>query len=183
MPSAPGIALLEPAPKPKLRMRMRADATTMYHRKTRSLAIRHVSGHEVVAMIEIISRANKDRASHVTDTIAKVMQFLSAGVHVLLIDLLPPGKYDLNGIHGKVWENYNNEPYIAPPGEPLTLTSYECIPGGPDAYVEPTAVGHTLIDMPVFLQEEFYVNVPLEATYLAAYKGMPRVWKDVLEAE
>ena len=36
--------------------------------------------------------------------------------------------------------------------------------------------------MPLFLEPELYVNVPLEATYQAAYRGVPRRWKTVLEA-
>ena len=48
--------------------------------------------------------------------------------------------------------------------------------------VEPTAVGRELIDMPLFLEPEIYVPVPLEATYQAAYRGVPRRWKAVLEA-
>jgi len=182
LPDAPSVAVRDAAPK--VRLRVRASTNTMYHRKTQSLVIRHASGHEIVAMIEIISRANKDRASHVNDTVTKVAEFLSAGIHVLLIDLLPPGKHDPASIHGKVWERYNmEEPYVPPTDEPLTLASYECSTTCPQAYVEPTAVGHTLIDMPVFLAEEYYVNVPLEATYMAAYRGMPRIWRDVLEGK
>ena len=39
-----------------------------------------------------------------------------------------------------------------------------------------------LIDMPLFLEPEIYVNVPLEATYQAAYRGVPQRWKNVLES-
>jgi hypothetical protein len=47
--------------------------------------------------------------------------------------------------------------------------------------VEPTAVGSVLIDMPLFLSADRYVNVPLEQTYLAAYQGVPGRWKPVIE--
>jgi hypothetical protein len=43
-------------------------------------------------------------------------------------------------------------------------------------------VGKTLIDMALFLTPERYVNVPLEETYLAAFRGVPRKWKAVLES-
>jgi hypothetical protein len=43
------------------------------------------------------------------------------------------------------------------------------------------AVGRRLIDMPLFLTAERYVNVPLERTYQAAYQGMPEFWRGVLE--
>ena len=36
--------------------------------------------------------------------------------------------------------------------------------------------------MPLFLDPEQYVNVPLEATYLGAYEGVPRYYRAVLEA-
>lgn len=49
------------------------------------------------------------------------------------------------------------------------------------AYVEPTAVGRELIDMPLFLEPEIDVNVPLEATYVAAYRDVANRWKRVLE--
>jgi hypothetical protein len=48
------------------------------------------------------------------------------------------------------------------------------------AYVEPTAVGSALIEMPLFLDEGHYVPLPLEATYRAAWRGVPQRWKAVL---
>jgi hypothetical protein len=35
--------------------------------------------------------------------------------------------------------------------------------------------------MPLFLRPDRYVNVPLESTYQAAYRGLPAFWQDVLE--
>ena len=58
------------------------------------------------------------------------------------------------------------------PGEPFTLTAYSAGPVK-RAYIEPTAVGHVLIEMPLFLEPEIYMNVPLEETYMAAYRGLP----------
>ena len=48
------------------------------------------------------------------------------------------------------------------------------------AYVEPFAVGDTLMAMPLFLTASTYVSVPLEETYQAAYRGVPRRWREVL---
>jgi hypothetical protein len=50
-----------------------------------------------------------------------------------------------------------------------------------DVYLEHLAVGGVLPEMPLFLRPDRYVNVPLEATYQAAYGGMPAFWRDVLE--
>jgi len=35
--------------------------------------------------------------------------------------------------------------------------------------------------MPLFLDVHAYVNAPLEATYQAAYRGVPAIWREVLE--
>lgn len=50
------------------------------------------------------------------------------------------------------------------------------------AYVEPTAAGLDLPDMPLFLDPEEYINVPLERTYRVAWEGVPRLHRSILEA-
>ena len=91
----------------------------------------------------------------------------------------PPGPRDPNGIHGRLWDELTGEEYHAPPDKPLTLAAYET-ESGVRAFVEPVAVGDSLIDMPLFLARGQYVPVPLEATYQAAFEGVPRRWRDVL---
>jgi hypothetical protein len=62
----------------------------------------------------------------------------------------------------------------------LTLVAYE---NGLTvrAYVVPLAVGDVLTDMPLFLEPRKAVEVPLEATYQAAFAKVPRRWRRVLE--
>ena len=79
-----------------------ADVEPATLARRRSLAIRHVSGHRLIALIEIISPANKDRGRHVEDLVDKAVAALERGVHVLLIDLFPPGPHDPSGIHGSI---------------------------------------------------------------------------------
>jgi hypothetical protein len=59
-----------------------------------SLAIRHASGHRLIALLEVVSPANKDRLKSVEDFASKAVDALTAGVHFLLVDLFPPGAYD-----------------------------------------------------------------------------------------
>jgi hypothetical protein len=63
--------------------------------------------------------------------------------------------------------------------QPLTCVSSV---GGRAAavFVELLAVGEPLPDMPLFLTPDVYMPVPLEATYQAAWEGMPAYWRDVL---
>ena len=71
---------------------------------------------------------------------------------------------------------------MLPPGEPLTLASYVA-ESLPQAYLEHLAVGAPLVEMPLFLNPDRYINLPLEATYQTAYRGMPAVWREVLEGK
>jgi hypothetical protein len=49
------------------------------------------------------------------------------------------------------------------------------------AYVEPAAVGAKLPDMPLFLYHDFYVQVPLEATYMETWNVLPRELRRLVE--
>lgn len=180
-PETGGVAVVESPPRTRLKQTFEPAALT--HR--RSLAIRHVSGHRLVALLEIVSPANKDRAQHVEEMTGKILSALRAGVHVLLIDLFPPGRHEPEGLHGIVFQALedSDQRYDLPQDEPLTMASYVAdAPGRIDAYVEHLAVGAVLADMPLFLNPERYVNVPLEPTYEAAYRGMPAYWRDVLQS-
>ena len=37
--------------------------------------------------------------------------------------------------------------------------------------------------MPLFLDEETYIYIPLETTYESAFRDMPAFWRDVLEVK
>ena len=177
-----GVAVAEQAPP--VRISVRPDPTRRPRRRVRRgrhLVVRHVTGHQVVALIEIVSPSNKDRRASVDEFAGKVVRSLESGVHVLLIDLLPVTAHDAHGMHGAVWSYFDRTPYEPPRDDPLTLVSYAWDGTEPEAYIEPVAVGQPLIDMPLFLSAERYVNVPLEPTYQAAWRGMPEFWRNVLE--
>jgi hypothetical protein len=172
-----GVAVLAP----KTTLSRKADRNAAYRLARRTIVIRHSSGHEVVALLEIASPANKDRAASVEDFVDKLKLAIAGGVHVLLVDLIPPGPYDPLGLHGAFWQLYDNEVDPDwPPDKPLVLASYEAR-DFPEAWIEPVAVGQTLPDMPLFYDKGRYVNVPFEATYQQAWRGVPDVWKDVIE--
>jgi hypothetical protein len=143
--------------------------------------VRHISGHQVIAVIEIVSAPNKDRKAHVRELAEKVVRGLEAGIHVLLLDLLPAGPHDPQGLHGAIWHYFDTTPQESLPHGPLTLVAYAWEGEAPRAWLEPRAVGETLIDMPLFLTAEHYVNVPLQPTYDRAYRGMPKISRTLLE--
>jgi hypothetical protein len=179
LPPATGGTLLAEAP-PRVRRRHSVEPERLARR--RSLAIRHISGHRLVALLEIVSPANKARARHVEDFAAKAADALESGVHVLVVDLFPPGPDDLYGIYGAICQRLeqSDSPYDVPADAPLTTVSFAA---GPriEVFAEFLGVGAVLPDMPLFLRPDLYVNAPLESTYQAAYHGMPAFWRDVLE--
>ncbi len=164
---------------PRMRIKAEADMND-YVLKRRTIVIRHSSGDDIVALLEIVSPGNKRARQAIQSFADKAMEALYRGYHLLIVDLFPPGPRDPQGIHAVIWSAISDESFEMPRGEPLTLVAYSA---GPRkiAYIEPTAVGRELIDMPLFLTPEGYVNVPLEATYRAAYRGVPRKWREVLE--
>jgi hypothetical protein len=81
--------------------------------------------------------------------------------------------------HAAIWSEIKGEEFTLPAETPLTLASYAA--GEPKrAFIEPVAVGQELPSMPLFLQPEFYVLVPLETTYNSAFEAVPRRWQDAL---
>jgi hypothetical protein len=152
-----------------------------YTRKRRTLVIRHSSGDRIVALIEILSPGNKANKHEFRAFVDKAVGTLLHGYHLLLVDLFPPTVRDPQGIHGAIWSEIKDDSYLAPPDKPLTLAAYSA--GSPTrAYVEPVAIGDSLPDMPLFLEPDSYVSVPLGKTYDAAWEGVPRRWRGLLEA-
>jgi hypothetical protein len=160
-----------------------------FRRARRTIVVRRSGDHRVVAMIEIVSPGNKDGEKRVGQFVDKAVAALEKRIHLLIIDLLPPGPSNPHGMPGAISdflgeskEWLDEERYEPPAEKPLTVASYV----GDDeieAYVEPLAVGDRLPDMPLFLNLDWYVNVPLESTYETAYRGVPAYWRRIIEGE
>jgi Protein of unknown function (DUF4058) len=153
-----------------------------YALSERTLTIRHASGHRIVAFLEILSPGNKDRMTSVQELVKKVDAALMQGIHVTVVDLFPPGRFDPHGIHGAVWARHGIAEYVVPPAQPLTVCSYRAI-APVEAYLEHMALGDPLPEMPLFLDSQTYVYVPLEPAYQAAFQYMPAFLRDVLEGK
>ncbi len=162
---------------PRVRYTLDAEES-IYAAKAGRLGIYHSSGDRVVAFIEIVSPGNKHSALAVQQFLEKLARALQSGHHVLLIDLFPPGGHDPQGLHGEFWGKV--EPGITA-DQPLALVAYRAN-SMIRAFLEPTAVGRDLLDMPLFLTPSYYIYVPLEPTYQAAWRGVPDRWKRVIES-
>jgi hypothetical protein len=176
VPRDGGVAVAD-AP-PRARYVLHAPEEEVYAARADRVAIHHPLG-EVVAVIEIVSPGNKSSRVALRNFVEKALDFLRQGIHLLVIDLFPPGPRDPQGVPKAIWDEVREEPFTLPPDKPLTLASYVA---GPlkTAYVEPVTVGDILPEMPLFLTADVYVPAPLEATYQATWDVCPAPLKDLV---
>ncbi len=165
--------------RPKSQFSAETD-TEFYRRKKSSIVVRHVSGDRIVAMLEVVSRGNKASRHALRTFVDIACELLEHRIHLLIVDPFPPGPRDPNGIHAASWEEVEDKPFVLPENKPLTLVAYEC-GSTTRAHISTLAVGDLLPEMPLFLEPDGHVLVPLESTYQTAFAGMPRRWRTVLE--
>ena len=82
---------------PRVHHRSRAADDYVADRKT--VTVRHRSGGEIVALIEVASPGNKSSRHGLREFVDKVTAAIGRGLHVMVIDLFPPGPRDPNGFH------------------------------------------------------------------------------------
>ncbi|WP_165232577.1 DUF4058 family protein [Aquisphaera insulae] len=173
-----GMVVTETPPRIKQTARVETEAAA-YARRADRIAIRHGLGR-VVAMIELVSPGNKDSKHAIASFIAKAADFVRTGIHFLVVDPFPPGPRDPHGIAQTLWDELVGEPLPAQPRDrPRIVAAFDA--GEPlVAYVESLAVGDPLPEAPLFLAPGWYVNVPLEETYRAAWDVTPRPIQDLV---
>jgi hypothetical protein len=121
---------------------------------------------KVVAVVEIVSPANKDRRASVADFANKTAAFLTSGVNVVVADILPPTKAAPNGMHPPLMTALAVRMKVdRPPADrPLTVAAYQA-GRTVQAHLYYTAVGRPIPTAPLFLDAERFVLLPLEETY------------------
>ncbi|MBC8461055.1 MAG: DUF4058 family protein [Deltaproteobacteria bacterium] len=125
---------------------------------------------KIVGVIEIVSKANKDRPKNREAFVAKCYSLLSQGISLIMIDILATPVFNLHnqllealGIgEGKIKEYQE---------EPLYCSAYRI---NVDANEEPLVelwaealkVGNELPELPLFITSEIAVPVKLEKAYM-----------------
>jgi hypothetical protein len=182
-PSRPGLdtTTLE-APRTRMVVQPREGR---FHERANRVVVRHHLG-EVVSVIEVVSPGNKSGRIAVGEFDAKAVDFLRRGINLLVIDPFPPGSQDPQSLHKLIWDEFDPEaPFELPNDEPLLLASYRAAASveeiTPAAFIEPIHVGADLPVMPVWLDTDYYVNLPLEATYRAAWDVCPADFRHLVE--
>jgi hypothetical protein len=173
--SSGGLATVE---RPNAQI-VRRSTKEIYAGRSNRIVVKHHLGR-IVAVIEIVSAGNKDSKAAIRDFLDKTIQFLQAGIHVLVVDLFPPTSRDPQGLHRLIWDEFEDEDFAFPPGKDRILASYQT---GREkaAYVEPIGVGDIMPDMPLFLASELNIKVPLEMTYQATWEASPEEMRVAVE--
>lgn len=158
---------------------IRRSSQELYADRANRIVLKHHLGR-IIAVIEIVSPGNKSGRAALRDFVEKTMEFLKAGVHVLVIDLFPPTLRDPAGIHKVIWDEIEEEEFSFPPGKNRILASYKT---GTEriAFVEPIAVGDALPAMPLYLSARYHIQVPLEPSYQAAWDAGPAEFRRAVE--
>lgn len=156
------------------------DRTRLRARRGHRIVVRHVTGHRPVAVVEVVSRSNKEPAGLLA-FVEKADEFLRNRVHLLVIDLFPPGPRDPRGIHGAIWYRlFRRRTPVLEPGA-RTVASYES-DERIRAYVRNLNVGDLLPSVPLFLEPDCCVQVPTEAAYQEAWGLFPEASRGPLLA-
>ena len=145
------------------------------------LVVRRTPGDVGVAVIEIVSPVNKQSPRRLTEFTSRVAAAIAAGMHVLVVDIFPPGRYDPHGIHGAIWKRLGNaDGYTLPSPTARAVVSYAAGPPV-ETFLDHPTVGNPLPDMPLFLTPDRYVTIALDSAYQQAYPATPFVYREVLD--
>ena len=113
---------------------------------------------------------NKDRTTSIQELVNKVDAALMQGIHVMIVDLFPPRKFDPQGLHGEVWARYGMR-VRRPSRSALDRLLVSGRRAG-QAYIEHMAFGDPLPGCPVPGRRDV-IYVPLELSYQAAFQDLP----------
>jgi len=173
-----GLATMAP---PSTRV-VRKSSKEFYSDLANRIVVKHRLGR-TVAVIEIVSPGNKDSKRAFKEFVDKSLQFITSGVHLLVVDLFPPTKRDPHGVHRVIWDEFEDEDELFefPEGKDRILASYN---SGREkaAYVEPIAIGDAMRDMPLYLSDSYYVPVPLEAAYQTTWSMMQKEMQEYVKS-
>lgn len=170
-----GIATVPP---PAARIVRRTESGSFSDRANRVVVKHHLG--RIIAVIEVVSPANKDGRASLRDFVENTVDFLRSGIHVMVVDLFPPTSRDPFGIHKAIWDEFVDEPFAFPQGKDRIVVSYKA---GVErvAYIEPLALGDALPEMALFLSSEFHVATPMESSYATAWEASPQELRAAVE--
>lgn len=155
-----------------------------YARRANVITVRRASDDTPVATLRIISPGHKDRESSVARFCEQTGRMIASGLHVSVVDILRPTPSAAEGMHAEIWRRcYRDEgPALMSQDRPVLTVAYNVTNDVgemvPEAFVTTSELGQPLPDLPLFLEEDRYVPVPLAATYARTWEATPRQVRD-----
>jgi uncharacterized protein DUF4058 len=127
-------------------------------------------GAQLVAAIELVSPANKDRDAHRQAFAIKCASYLGQGISVIVIDIVTSRQANLHNEMMRLLEH--GEAFALPSGVVLYAVAYRPLVRAGNEQIEawPTtlAVGEPLPVLPLALNADVSLPLDLEATYTVA---------------
>ena len=128
---------------------------------------------KLVATIEIVSPANKDRPEHREAFVTKCAAYIQSGVSVTIIDMVTTR-------HANLYTQLSEVLHLPPPAKAgadaaLYAVAFRGLRRPKrtlkvQAWVQELALGKALPTLPIWLADEVWVPLDLEASYLATSK-------------
>jgi hypothetical protein len=123
-------------------------------------------GPKLVAAIELVSPANKDRPQHRRMFCIKCASYLAQGIHLIIIDVVTSRRANL---HNEIMDLMETADFHLPAKTGLYATAYRPVRRQKreviDAWAETFKVGDTLPRLPLFVRSDVSVTVDFEQTY------------------
>ena len=146
--------------------------------RARRIAVFSARDERRVAVIEILSRGNRDSRARIAACREKLAAYLENRLHVTVIDVWPDSEIvgfvarDLGGLDR------------TPPIPTRSTASFECELDHPviRVHLRALTLGVPLPDAPLFLAPGHAVMLPLEATYATTFEDLPQSDRRRLEA-
>jgi len=162
--SGNGVALWAPA-KPALRTTLPASPPDIFEVQV----LDDSEGPRLVAAIELVSPANKDRAAHRSQFAVKCASYLHSQVAVVVIDVVTERRADL---HRELLDLMRVSPDHGPDAFELYSAAYRTLPSEQalvlEAWLESLNVGAHLPTVPLWIRPDLCLPLDLEMTYEAA---------------
>ena len=142
--------------------------TDRYVRKQDRLVVRG-RDRRVVAVVELVSRGNKDSRYRFERFIEKSVEYIEQGAHLCVVDVHAPHAFDPRGMLDAVWDRVAGEASSLLGRSAGTI----CVGSTLRLFAEPLTVGDSIPDIPLFLTADRFVPLPLGEGYADAWETMP----------
>jgi hypothetical protein len=164
-PSQGGVALWTP-PKPMATAPLSFQAADIFEVQVLSEA----EGPRLVAAVELVSPANKDRPANRRMFAVKCASYLHSGVSVILVDVVTERSGNLHQELLELLQVQCSTPAQGP--QDLYAVAHRIVPGEQGLHLETWAhaltLGGALPTLPLWLERDLCLPLDLEATYQAA---------------